>query len=156
VPTEIGSFVDVRARAAELACAVPEGLALLPTNFEAATRRDDLVHDASGMSVRAIWRAEGVEETRLEPEGETWPARQKDAAEWIGPIIFVGASLWSQNPVAVNVALGVVANYVPRERRSARLSVVVESESGATRRVDYHGPPEGIAELPDVIRELRD
>jgi hypothetical protein len=53
-----------------------------------------------------------------------------------------------------------VANYVtdllrglPRDRRSARLSVVVETESGTTLRVNYVGPPEGIAELSRVVRE---
>jgi hypothetical protein len=124
--TVIGPFIDVRERAADLGCAVPEGFALLPRNFETATRRGELVHDASGLSVRAAWRADGVEETRLEPEGETWAAAQKDAAEWIGPIIFVGSALLSQNPDAVNVGLGVVANYatdllrgLPRERRTA-------------------------------------
>jgi hypothetical protein len=118
-----------------------------------------LTHDASGLSVRAAWRAQGIEETRLEPKGETWPAAQKDAAEWIGPAIFVGANLL---PAAVNIGLGVIANYVtdllrvvPRDRRSVRLSVVVESKAGATRRVDYYGPPEGMAELSDIIRELR-
>jgi hypothetical protein len=163
VGTEIRPFIDVKARAAELGCVTPLGLALLPRNFDTATRRDELVHEASGLSVRAAWRADGVEETRLEPEGEHWPAAQEDAAEWIGPVIFVGAALLSNDPYAVNVALGVVANYVadlfrgvPRERRIARLSIVVETKAGATRRVDYSGPPEGIADVADVIRGLRE
>jgi hypothetical protein len=161
--TVIAPFIDVKARADELGCAAPGGLTLLPRNFETATRRDELVHDASGLSVRAVWRAEGVQETRLEPEGETWAAAQKDSAEWIGPIVFVGSTLLSQNPDALNVGLGVVANYVtdllrglPRDRQTAQLSVVVEIEAGITRRVDYEGPVEGIADLADVIRELRD
>jgi hypothetical protein len=159
---EVSSYVDVTARAAELGCRPPSGIALLPRNFESAERRDEFVHDASGMSIRAAWRSEGIEESRLEPEGELWPTTQQDAAEWFGPVIFVAGSLLSSNPPAINVALGVVANYVtdffrgtPLDRQRANLTVVVETEAGQSRRVDYKGPPEGIRDLPDVIRELR-
>jgi hypothetical protein len=137
-------------------------LALLPRNFETAKSRDELIHDASGLSLRAAWRSENVAETRLEPDGEIWPAGQHDAAEWIGPIIFVSGSLLSENPNAINVALGVLANYLtdffrgpPRAQRQAQLSVVVETEAGETRRIDYKGPADGISELPDVVKELR-
>jgi hypothetical protein len=159
---EIGSYVDVTTRAAELGCRAPRGIALLPRNFESAERRDELVHDASGLSVRAAWRGAGIEECRLEPEGELWPAAQQDAAEWLGPVIFVAGSVLSNNPDAISVALGVVANYVtdffrgtPMDRQRASLTVVVETEEGQSRRVDYQGPAEGIRDLPDVIREVR-
>jgi hypothetical protein len=162
VSVEVSSYVDVTLRAAELGCRAPSGIALLPRNFESAERRDELVHDAAGLSVRAAWRSEGIEESRLEPEGELWPATQQDAAEWLGPVIFVTGSFLSNNPDAINVALGVVANYVtdffrgtPVDRQRAKLTVVVETEDGQSRRVDYQGPPEGIRDLPGVIRELR-
>ncbi len=158
----IESFVDVRARAAQLGCEVPEGLALLPGNFESAEARQDLVHDASGLTVRALWRSQGLEETRLEPGDELWPATQKDAGEWLGPTIFIGTALWSENPEAINVALGVVANYVtdlfrgtPRDQHRATLNIVLESESGETQKLQYSGPPEGIRDLPDVVKEMR-
>src|SRR4051794_20228183 len=78
VSIDVHPFVDVKARVSELGCQVPTGLALLPRNFETAQSRDELVHDASGLSLRAAWRSEGVPETRLEPEGERWPAGQQD------------------------------------------------------------------------------
>ena len=125
--TQVGPFIDVRAQAALLGCAIPDGLALLPRNFESATRRDELVHDSSGLSVRAAWRADGVEETRLEPDGEMWPAAQRDAAEWIGPIIFVAACVL---PAVVNIGLGVVATD-PKDKR--RRIVAIADDDGVKR-----------------------
>lgn len=97
------------------------------------------------------------------PRASSGPAGQQDAGEWVGPVIFVGGSLLSQNPTLVSVALGVVANYAteilrgrPLGRQTASLTVAVETQDGETRRVDYSGPPDGIAELSDVIRALRD
>jgi hypothetical protein len=159
---ELSPFFDVRHRASELGCAIPDGLALLPRNFATAETRGGLIHDAEGLSVRAAWRSEGIAEARLKPDGELWPAAQENAADWIGPTIFLGSSLWVSNPALVSVALGVVSNYVtdlfrgrpPAECR-ASLSLVIEDESGETRRLDYHGSPAGIAELPNVIKEMR-
>ena len=74
----------------------------------------------------------------------------------------MGGSALSGNPELINVALGVVANYVteffrgtPSDRQRAELSVAIKTEEGESRRIDYRGPPEGIRDLPDVIRELR-
>src|SRR5215203_3346972 len=142
VNVEVEPFINVRGHAAALGCPPPGELALLPGNFETAGSRADLVHDASALTIRAAWSSEGVDESRLEPSGERWPAAQEDAAEWIGPTIFVAASIFSGNPGVVDVALGVVSNYLtdffrgtPHDQRQARLSIVVESDSGETQRL---------------------
>jgi len=159
---QVEEYVDVPERAQELGCRVPSGLALLPTNFETVATKRELAHDLQGLTVRALWREAGLEESRLEEPEEQWPTAQKDAFEWLGPTIFVSASLLSEDPNAVSVALGVVANYVtdffkgvPRGQRRASLDVVVEDPPGSYRRVRYRGPPEGLQEAAQVVRELR-
>jgi hypothetical protein len=113
------------------------------------------MHDATGLSVRAAWRAEGIEETRLEPQGEFWPAGQQDAGEWVGPVIFVGGSLLSQNPTLVSVALGVVANNAteilrgrPLGRQTASLTVAVETKMARRDESTTPVPPTGSRSSP--------
>lgn len=159
---QVEKYVDVQKRAQELGCRVPSGLALIPANFETAATKQELAHDLHGLTVRTLWREAGLEESRLEEPGEHWPSAQRDALEWLGPTIFVSASLVSENPTAVSIALSVVANYVtdffkgvPPVQRRASLDVVVEDPPGSYRRVRYRGPPEGLQEAAQVVRELR-
>jgi hypothetical protein len=73
----------------------------------------------------------------------------------------VSASLLSQNPHVISVALGVVSNYltdwfkgIPGSKK-VRLDVVVEQTEGQTyKRIHYEGDPEGLNELARIVREV--
>lgn len=161
--TTFQDFANVGARARELGCQQPVGLSLLPRNFAEAESRDQLTHDATGLSIRAALRAAAVTESRLEPEGERWPAAQEDAFEWVGPTLFVAFSWISQSPEALSVALGVVSNYVtelfrgtPSAKQNANLKLVVERADGTGVEITYEGPPAGIEDLADLAHEVVD
>jgi hypothetical protein len=109
---QITDYMDVQKRAVELSCNVPTGLAILPRNFETAESKEELFHEDATIDIRNLWRQNQVVETRLEGEGRKFPSIQEKSFEWIGPTIFISASLLSQNSTLVNVALSVLANYV--------------------------------------------
>ena len=85
---------------------------------------------------------------------------QNNAADWVGPIIFVAGSLWSQNPLAISVALNVIGNYLTdffrgAETRKAKLEFIVEKTNDRTyKHLTYEGGAEGIAALEKVIRGM--
>ena len=109
---EISDFVDVRARAAELSLSPPQGLAILPSNFDTAANVGELYVEGTASTVRKLWREKGLVETRIEKTGMKFPSSSQKFADWIGPIVFVSAALMSTNPLAVQMALGVVTNYL--------------------------------------------
>jgi len=158
---QITEYIDVRERAVELGCNPPTGLALLPRNYDIAGSKDDLVYEGSTLEIRTLWRQARISETQIEKEGDRFPHIHERYAEWIGPVIFISASVLSQDPHAVSVALGVLSNYltdffkgVPISSRKVKLSLVVE-DVGGYKRIDYEGNVEGLARLPEVIREIK-
>ena len=158
---ELFDFADVEERARTLGCQIPAGIALLPRNFEQAESKDDFLHESSAPTIRILFRSNGIEETPLEGEGERFPQiSEKAFREWLGPTLFCGAALLSQNPEIISVALGVISNYltdwfkgIPGEK-NAKLNIVVETRKRTCKRIHYEGPVSGLQELPKIVREI--
>jgi len=156
---EVSDYPDVQERARFLGCQVPTEIAILPTNFVNATERRELTHASSAMTVRALLKEAGVKETRIEPEDVKFPSEHKKAADWIGPTIFFSAVLLSQNPQVIEVALGIVSNYLTDlfrgtlQSAKSTLDVVVKSPKGY-KRIHYEGSHKGLAEVRETVREV--
>jgi len=158
---KISDYLDVKKRAQEIGCNVPETLALIPRNFESARSKEDLVHESSALTVRKLWQQNNIIETPIEKPGEKLPLVAEAAFEWIGPTIFVSAMLLSQNPNLVAIALNVISNYltdwfrgVVKETRKVKLNVIVETKDGDYKKLEYEGPPEGLKNLSGVIKAV--
>ena len=158
---QVSDYVDVRKRAQELDCNMPESITLLPRNFENARSKNELVYETTTPTVRTLWRQNDITENALEKPEDRFPLVIEDSFEWIGPIIFVSSSIISQNPHSITVALNVISNYltgwfkgIPRRDREAKLSIVVETKDMSYRKMEYEGPPEGLKDLPPVIKEM--
>lgn len=66
---------------------MPTSIALLPRNFETATSKEELIHEGTTPTVRALWRQNGITETPFEQSGEKFPLVSENTFEWIGPTI---------------------------------------------------------------------
>lgn len=109
---QVTEYINVQKRALELNCNVPTGLAILPRNFETAETKEELFHEDSTVTIRSLWRQAQVTETRLEGEGHRFPSIQEKSFDWIGPTIFIGASMLTQNETLASIALNVLSNYI--------------------------------------------
>lgn len=159
---QLHDYISVADKADELGCNIPTGLALLPRNFRDAKTKKDLIHESSTSTVRVLLRQANIPETRLENEEERFPEAVEEAFEWIGPIIFVGYSILTQNPHVLAIALGVISNYlsdwfkgIPRDRRRVRFDIVLETKQKTCKRIHYDGDIEGLKQLPEIIREVK-
>jgi hypothetical protein len=160
---EVSDFVDVRARAAALGLTPPEGLAILPSNFDSAAEAGELVLASTASTVKKLWREKGIQETPVEQPGKKIPFSSEKAVDWIGPVIFISAALLSENPAAVQVALGVIANHVTDAFRGlagwrrVKLEVVYETrDQNNFQKIHYEGDVDGLLQLPNVIRQMSD
>lgn len=158
---KVSDFIDVKKKAQEIGCNIPSHIALLPRNFDTALSKEELIHESTTPTVRVLWRQNGITETPLEQPEEIIPSIVEKAFEWVGPTIFISAMLLSQNPHLVTVALNVISNYltewfrgIPRDSRKAKLSIIIETKSELYKKIEYEGPPDGLKDLPEVIREL--
>jgi len=152
-------YVEVPVRAQALGLPTPTGLCLLPRNFESAEPDDQLVEESSAADVRALLREADIPYERLDSAEDPFPAVSEHAVEWLGPVLFLAGAELSKNPELLNVALGVIANYVTdwfkgvRGEKKVKLDVVVEVSPERTyKRVHYEGPVEGLNEFTDTVR----
>jgi hypothetical protein len=158
---KISNYVKVKKKAQDLGCNVPDSIALLPRNFEFAKSKDELIHESTTATVRTLWRQNDIVETPLEKSGEKFPFIAQEAFEWIAPTIFVTATLISQNPALVTLALNVISNYltdwfrgITQDKRKVKLRIIVENKHKSCKKIDYEGPQEGLKELHKVIKSV--
>ena len=155
----VSSFPDVRERARELGLPQVDGLALLPINFEHSSP-DGLVVDQEATTLRKVLQQGGVE-VQVVGAGDRPLTSVSKSADWVLPTVFVGAGLWSQNPIAVQMAFDVISSYVTdalrgtRAGQTVKLSVAVEKTSERTTKLlTYEGPANGLSSIPAAVKEL--
>lgn len=160
---KVEEYLDVRKRAKELDFNIPESVAILPRNFESAKSKEELVHEETTPTIRILWKQSNVIETPLEKEGEKIPFVTEKYLEWIGPLIFFASTAIIQNPTMIDIAIGVISNYLTdffkgmiKDEKKVKLKVVVETKYGSYKKVEFEGPSEGLKELPRIVRSLHD
>jgi hypothetical protein len=163
---QVSDYIDVEQKALELGYTAPTGLTILPRNFATAVSADELIHEGTTPTVRTLLRQTGVQETRLEKEGEKFPCTKHEFWEWVGPIIFV--SEWMLTNGALPVTINVISNYISDiskgHRHDAEVTVefVVETtektkhgEKRTCKRVTIKGSPQEIKEFnADQLKQL--
>jgi hypothetical protein len=164
MPTETKECPDVIQRFADLGMKPPEGCCILPRSFWKAETVSDLCHESSALDLKSLFRQANLPIVVYQPDGQKIPYLQENDIHWTGPILFFAVAQLSENPNLISVALGVISNYVTGifkgsvEQVRARLSVVVEmSETKTTKKItkryDYDGPPDQIADIIKLIKE---
>ena len=159
--TQPEDFVDVDARATALGLNSPTGLCFLPRNLEDAATASDLLYEGDIASLRVLLRQAGVTETRLEPSGTRVPVLKQKNVELVVPTLCVAAAILTENPAAVNIALGVIANYATDffkgmggEKR-VRFSIVIKDKAaGRYKRFKYSGDPSGIKDFAKLATRI--
>jgi len=160
---KVEEYFDVKKKAQDLDCNIPDSIAILPRNFENAKSKEDLVHEDTAATIRVLWKQNKIVETPLEKEGEAIPFVVEEAFGWIGPLIFFTSAVIAQNPYLIDISIGVISNYLTDwfkglmdGEKEVSLDVVVETKSGSYTKIRYEGSPEGLKELPKIIRSMHD
>ena len=157
----VTDYVDVRAKAAELGCIVPEsGLTLLPVNFDSAATVAELRHASETSTLRKLLKGENLPLLDIVERGQRPPYIKNKSADLVLPTLFFSATFLSQNPALVSIALNVVSSYVYdrfrslKPGRTVKCEIVIEDrKSDKYRRIAYEGTEDGLNLLPQSIRE---
>jgi hypothetical protein len=159
----ITDYGRVDQRSAELGCLYPDGIAILPDNFETASGRPELLYRTSATTLRKALRVTSIPLSDLIPASERIPYITYKSFEWVAPTLFISAMVMSQNPTAVTVALGVLSNLITDffkgipGKKTAKLNVVVEKRIDKTcKKISYDGDIAGIISLAKVIKRISD
>lgn len=157
----VSEYTCVSDHVTQLGCRMPTGIAMLPHNFETATSACDLLLRAEASTIQKLFRNQNVPLDSFHSPSERPPSVHNKHFDW-APILFVSAALLSENPAAVNVALGVIANYATDffkglPKKAVKLHVVVERKADRVcKKVTYEGDAAGLQSLPDLLRRISD
>lgn len=159
--TNISDYIQVFEKLDELGCGYPEGIAILPENFETATPTTSLVQLAEASTIKTLFRNNDIPHSEIRRKNEKPSYIQNNSFKWIGPTLFIPALLLSENPEMIAIALGVIGNYVTdffkgRDGdKTAKLNIVVGTpQSENFKLISYEGHIDGIPSLADVVREV--
>lgn len=159
--TTISDFTCVSDRIVTLGYSYLDGgIVILPINFENADLAEDLRQSAKSSTIKTLFRNANVPYVDTFVADKRIPYVHNNAFEWVLPTIFLSASLLSDNPKVVSVALSVIANYATdffkgmSKQAAVKVDVVVETtKTKRCKRISYEGPPGGLRDLADIIRE---
>jgi hypothetical protein len=160
VTTKISDYVDVSKKMADLGCRCPERMALLPINFESAISISEFLQASEAATIKKLFLAKDLPLDEIVDRTQRPPYVKNKWHEWIAPIVFISASLYSQNQALVSVALDVLGNYATEFFRGTpgahevSLKIVVERKNGTYKEVEYRGPCEGLKDLAKVVHEV--
>lgn len=159
--TNITDYINVHQRAVDLGCVVPQSIALLPINFDSAQARTDFLQPSEAATVRTLFRNNNLPIEELLPVSEHAPYIQNNSFEWIAPTLFISSALMTQNQVAVEVALHVLASYIKdffkgiTGTKTVKLTIVVEKKGDRScKKIDYEGDVAGMDTLPEIIKHI--
>jgi len=161
--TTISDYITVSERAASLGCAVPDTMAVLPVNFDSATTHRDFRQRSEAATVRTLFRTNGLPLSEFLPPDERGPYIHDNAFELVFPALFISATLITQNPIAVELALHVLGAYITdffkgiAGKRNVKLDIVVEKKGNRScKMISYEGDAPGLEALPEIIRRVCD
>jgi hypothetical protein len=146
-----------------LGCSLPTGLAVLPLQFESATSRDELHTASHTTTVLKLFKEHHIPVESFLPPTDRPSYVVNKHFQWLGPTLFIPLALMNDNPQIVSLALGVLSNCItdffkgiPIRQRNIKFDMVVETSSDRTyKKISYEGNVEGLLNLPEIIREMR-
>lgn len=158
--TEVRDYVSVSEKLQNLGLEVPSGIAILPDNLATANSIAGLRQQVESDTVRTILRANNIAYVEVFDDSNQPPYVQQYASEWFGPTLFISAGLLSNDPNTLSVILGLISSYLydlfkgGDKGNKASLNVVFQQADGSCKQVHYSGPPDGLREVAEVVREL--
>ena len=157
---DISDYLDVRARLGQLGCNEPDGLAFLPIEFESAGDAEELRQSLETVTLRKLFIAADIPYADMINREPRIPIVQNNWSELVLPTLLVTAAFAAENPSFVNIALGVISNYVNDHFRgmggvqTVKMEMICESPAGNYKRVTYEGPPQYIERTVQAFEEI--
>jgi hypothetical protein len=155
---EILDYLNVREKNTSLGLTQPEGIGFIPRGFATTNSLSEMVYENETPTIRSLLRQEGVPVSRLDRDKIHFKDEQSEA--FLVPLLYIPFLLIEQNPVLLDVAIGVISNYCyeiisgSNRKNLVKMEYVVESKTGDNKKVVYTGPVEGMKEVEKIIKEV--
>ena len=157
--TTLDNYVNVNEKIADSGCIFPSeiGIIFLPENFDIATSRSAFGMRSEAATAKTLFRNNNIPVGQILPNNDRMSYIRNNGFEWALPILFISASLISQNPSLMSLVLGELTNYLSdlfkgmTGEKIATLKIVVEKKAGSScKKITYKGDVGGLKSLAEI------
>lgn len=161
---EVSDYIDVSRKLEELGCSQPEGIGILPDQFDSLTPEGTFAPLRRAFDVKHLLEDKQIPVSIIGKEGQDVLSTHIASSEWftgVGPTFLISAALLAENPHIISLALNVLANYLTEIFKGARegnasLEIVVEKDGPRVyKKIKCPVTPEMLKELPKIIKSIR-
>ena len=165
---EVSDYIDVSRKLKELGYTQPEGIGILPDQFDTCISADKPSLLRRTRTVVRLFEDNNIPVSIIEKEGQPVEYITIASSEWftgVGPTFLIPAALLAENPHIVSLALNVLADYVTDLFKGAkggnaeleRVTEKVEKDGSKTyRKVRCPAAPEVLKALPGIVNKIFD
>jgi hypothetical protein len=138
-----------------LAC--NDSIYILPNNFLETNNTEEYFYSSTLPTVKKLLSTKNIPVKILGKESDQIYIEQR-GLEYFLPIFFIGSLYYSQNPTAVSIALGMIANYLTeifkgQKEPKVNLNIYIRDDiNKITKRVKYKGTPEGLKDVDKIVK----
>ena len=155
--TLISDYINVREKYQVENWDLKEDIAFIPSNLELETK--NYFYANSVKSLKTVFRNNDLNFDVVDNKEIGY--QQLNSFEWIGPTLFFGASMLSDNQHLISISLSVIASYLTDFFRGisgdkkVKLDIVVEKEENKTyKKIQFEGSVDSLKDLADVIKAV--
>ena len=161
--TNISDYIHVFDKLDEIGCSYPEGIAILPVNFETATPTTTIEQSMGTLAIGKLFRMNDVPCSEIRRENEKPSYIGYRSVDWVLPTLFFSAAIVSENPALVSVSLGVIANFLTDalkktvRKQTGKLDIVIEKEKNKSKtfkKISYEGPIDEMSKLDEIVKKV--
>ena len=169
---EVSDYINVSSKLEELDCSPPEGIGILPEQFDTCTSTGEFAQLSRTRAVMKLFEDNHIPFSVIKKEGQKLLGTRTASSglsTWVGPTLFVSAALLAENPGIISLALNLLANSLTdffkgareenpslEKSNKVRLHTVFEDRPGTYKKISYEGPLEGLKELNELIKQISD
>jgi hypothetical protein len=128
----------------------------VPNNWPSEEK--EYVYPSTIESVMKLLKQNKLPVDSLHPIDAATPLQDNRGLDWIAPTFLVSGLLLTQNPMAVSIALSIIATYVTdlfkglKDDPKVKVNIVQTAADGKRgQRIHYEGPASGLSEVEKVL-----
>lgn len=157
--SQITDFINLDKKLSDLHLSITNDFCILPENIEDANSADEFVFTDTTVQVKKYLRKNGVDIAVIKNGENIY--RQRRSVDFYAPLLFIGYTVFSDNPTIASMGLNVLSNYITDFFKGSfldkkvKIEIIVEVQPKKKyKSIKYEGSVEGLSGLSDVIKSL--
>lgn len=161
--TIISNCDNLKERFSRLLASEQDVITIVPKNLMNIEANYQFVYRESTKDIVKLFSSNSIDLDSYSRNKSSKFYKHEHSAEWIGPTLFLGATLLSENSNVISVALSVIANFITdlfkgkAPDTTFKMEFIIETKKNKSfKKLFFEGKPTDIDKLIKLIKEIHD